>query len=161
MLRVSQERLRRKDGDKSRMWQSTSRATRSVEQNKARKIEADTSLQRAERLEVLSKTRQCLSLNFITLTKRYPISGFTRWVFVFTCFNIHRTFSECVLLFKTELAENMPPFGIAYNQALPTVYSLPLYSDYTLDLEPHLIKAYTGIGKASKADGPMSQTFKH
>ena len=28
MLRVSQERLRRKDGDKSRMWQSTSRATR-------------------------------------------------------------------------------------------------------------------------------------
>ena len=36
MLRVSQEILRRKDGDKSRMQQSTSRATRGVEENKTR-----------------------------------------------------------------------------------------------------------------------------
>ena len=36
MRRVSQERLRRKDGDKSRMQQSTSRATRGVEENKTR-----------------------------------------------------------------------------------------------------------------------------
>ena len=36
----------------------TSRSTRSVEQTKAAKIETETSLQRAERLEVLSKTKE-------------------------------------------------------------------------------------------------------
>ena len=61
MLRVSQEILRRKDGDKSRMQQSTSRATRGVEENKTR-LRPELSLQRAERLEVWSKTRQCLRL---------------------------------------------------------------------------------------------------
>ena len=37
---------------------TTSRSTRSVEQTKAAKIETETSLQRAERLEVLGKTKE-------------------------------------------------------------------------------------------------------
>ena len=47
----------------SRVKSTTSRATRGVEQTKARKIETETCLQRAERLqEALSKTKQDLRL---------------------------------------------------------------------------------------------------
>ena len=67
--KTKQERLWQKDGDKSRMSGVTrgveqhktrmSRVTRGVEQHKAREVEAiETSLQRAERVEVLSKTKQ-------------------------------------------------------------------------------------------------------
>ena len=42
----------------SRDKSTTSRSTRSVEQTKAAKNETETSLQRAERLEVLSKTKE-------------------------------------------------------------------------------------------------------
>ena len=59
LRKTKQEKLRQKDGDKSTM----SRVTRGVEQHKARIIDTvDTSQQRAERLEVFSKTKQDLRL---------------------------------------------------------------------------------------------------
>ena len=52
------------------MKSTTSRATGGVEQTKARKIETETSLQRAERLEALSKTKQDLRLTHRKLTNK-------------------------------------------------------------------------------------------
>ena len=55
MRKTKQEKLRRKNGDKSRM----SRVIRGVEQHKARIIyTVDTTQQRPERLEVFTKTKQ-------------------------------------------------------------------------------------------------------
>ena len=51
-----------KQSKKDRVNSTTSRASRGFEQTKARKIETETCLQRAERLEALSKTKQDLRL---------------------------------------------------------------------------------------------------
>ena len=59
LRKTKQEKLKRKDGDKSRM----SRVNRGVEQHKAIIIDTvDTSQQRTERLEVLRQTKQDLRL---------------------------------------------------------------------------------------------------
>ena len=62
----------KKDRD-SRVNSTTSRATRGVEKTKARKIETETCLQRAERLEALSKTKQDLRL-----TQRQLVNWFNQ-----------------------------------------------------------------------------------
>ena len=58
---------------------TTSRATRGVEQTKARKIETETCLKRAQRLETLSKTKRDLRFTHRQLVNKgkYNVSAST------------------------------------------------------------------------------------